>query len=61
VQIGELAKPVALMDHQGFWSGLHTWIDRASSERFVPEPVRGLITRCDGVDALLTWVDGALP
>lgn len=60
VQIGELAKPVALMDHQGFWEGLHTWIDRACRERFVPENVRSLIARCDGVDATLAWVDGAL-
>ncbi|MFO0627611.1 MAG: LOG family protein [Polyangiales bacterium] len=58
VQIGELTKPVALMDHAGFWAGLHTWIDRASSERLRAEPVRGLIARCDGVEALLAWVDG---
>lgn len=61
VQIGDLQKPLALMDHDGFWSGLHAWIDRACAEHFVPVPVRGLIARRDGVDALLAWVDEVIP
>lgn len=60
-QIGELSKPVALLDHDGFWSGLHAWIDRACAERFVPEPVRGLIARRTGVASLFAWVDEVLP
>ena len=59
-QIGVLAKPVALLDHGGFWTGLHAWIDRACAERFVPEHVRGLVARRDDVDALFAWIDEAL-
>jgi uncharacterized protein (TIGR00730 family) len=52
-QLGLHAKPVALVDVDGFWQGLVTQLDHMVDAGFLQPANRLLIERCDGVaDAL---------
>ena len=50
-------KPVVLMDHNGFWSGLETFLDRAVSDGFVRPGNRGIVSRTTSVAEALAILD----
>ena len=50
-------KPVVLMDHNGFWSGLETFLDRAVSDGFVKPGNRGIVSRATSVAEALAILD----
>ncbi len=60
-QIGEHAKPIALLDTDGFWSPLYDWVERAVDRRFVPDNVRDALHRLDSLDALDRWLAALRP
>jgi len=49
-QLGILAKPVVLLDVDGYWAPLLAWADRAVQAGFVRSEHRGLAQRAVTVD-----------
>jgi uncharacterized protein (TIGR00730 family) len=60
-QLGLHAKPVALVDVDGFWTGLVTQLDRMVDAGFLKPANRRLIERCDGIEAALDHLVTAEP
>ena len=60
-QLGLHAKPVALVDVNGFWSGLVTQLDHMVETGFLRPASRRLIERCDDLDAALDHLAAAEP
>ena len=50
-------KPVVLLDHNGFWSGLEAFLDRAVSDGFVKPGNRGIVSRATSVAEALAILD----
>lgn len=57
-QIGLHEKRVVLLDHNGFWTDLRAWVERAVRERFVPDNVAHALEVVDGIGGLDAWLDG---
>ena len=51
-------KPIALVNHGGFYDPLVAWIQRASDARFIPEHVRAAIEVLPDTAAIGHWLDG---
>jgi uncharacterized protein (TIGR00730 family) len=60
-QLGLHAKPVALVDVEGFWTGLVTQLDHMVDAGFLKRANRRLIERCDDVEAALGHLATAEP
>ena len=60
-QLGLHAKPVALVDVEGFWAGLVTQLDHMVEAGFLKATNRRLIERCDDVDGALEHLATAEP
>ena len=58
-QLGLHAKPVALVDVEGFWTGLVTQLDRMVDAGFLRPANRRMIERCDGIDSALEHLAAA--
>jgi uncharacterized protein (TIGR00730 family) len=52
-QLGLHAKPVGVLDVDGFFTGLRALVEHAIAERFVPAAHRGLLVVAPEIDALL--------
>jgi len=52
-QLGLHAKPVGLLDVDGYWEALESWLDHATAERFVRTEHRGIVLRDTAIDPLL--------
>ncbi|HVA38840.1 MAG TPA: TIGR00730 family Rossman fold protein [Candidatus Dormibacteraeota bacterium] len=52
-QIGLHAKPIALLDVEGYFDPLVSLVERAVEEHFVPHPLAALVRRTTDLDALL--------
>jgi len=55
------AKPIGLLDIDGYWSPLLAWLDHAVQERFVAPAHRDLLIRADDLDDLLRAFDRWAP
>jgi uncharacterized protein (TIGR00730 family) len=55
------AKPIGLLDVDGYFGGLETFLDRAVADGFVAERHRRLLLREDDLDALLAAFAGWEP
>ncbi len=53
VQLGQMAKPSGLLDVNGFYDGLVSFLDGLVEARFLREQHRGLLLRGDDPDQLL--------
>jgi uncharacterized protein (TIGR00730 family) len=60
-QLGLHAKPVALVDVEGFWTGLVTQLDHMVDAGFLKPKNRRLIERCDDLEAALAHLATADP
>jgi uncharacterized protein (TIGR00730 family) len=60
-QLGLHAKPVALVDVDGFWAGLVTQLDHMVEAGFLKRANRALIARCDDVEGALAYLAAAEP
>ena len=60
-QLGLHAKPVALVDVNGFWAGLVTQLDHMVDAGFLKPANRQLIARCDDVEGALHHLAAAEP
>lgn len=60
-QLGLHAKPVALVDVDGFWTGLVTQLDHMVDAGFLKAGNRQLIARCDDVEGALDHLAAAEP
>lgn len=60
-QLGLHAKPVALVDVDGFWAGLVTQLDHMVDAGFLRRSNRRLIARCDDVAGALEHLAAAEP
>jgi hypothetical protein len=60
-QLGLHAKPVALVDVEGFWSGLVAQLDHMVEAGFLKPANRRLIERCDGIETALEHLATAEP
>jgi uncharacterized protein (TIGR00730 family) len=60
-QLGLHAKPVALVDVEGFWDGLVAQLDHMVDTGFVRRANRRLIERCETLDAALDHLAAAEP
>ena len=60
-QLGLHAKPVALVDVDGFWTGLVTQLDHMVEAGFLKAANRRLIARCDDVEGALGHLAAAEP
>jgi predicted Rossmann-fold nucleotide-binding protein len=56
-QLGLHAKPIGLLDAQGYWRDLVAWIDGAVASGFVPARHRDLVAVERDLDALLERFD----
>ncbi len=52
-QLGLHAKPVGLLDVDGYWAGLEAWLDHATGERFIRAEHRAIVLRDTAIDPLL--------
>ncbi|HTH05080.1 MAG TPA: TIGR00730 family Rossman fold protein [Ilumatobacteraceae bacterium] len=60
-QLGIVAKPVVLLDIDGFWGPLLTWMDRAVDEGFVRAAHRVLAQRAGSVDEAIALATSPVP
>jgi uncharacterized protein (TIGR00730 family) len=60
-QLGIVAKPVVLLDVDGFWAPLMAWIDRAVDDGFVRPAHRMLAQRATSVDDAIALVTAPVP
>lgn len=60
-QLGIVAKPVALLDVDGFWEPLLTWMDHAVASGFVRPAHRVLAQRARTVDEAIAIATGPVP
>lgn len=58
-QMGILARPVVLLDIDGYWTPLLAWADRAAAEGFVSAGDRRLAQRATSVDEALDLASAA--
>ncbi len=56
-QIGIHTKPIGLLNVDGFWDGLITWLDRAVDDRVLREENRGLLVVGDDPADLLATLE----
>ncbi len=60
-QLGIIAKPVVLLDVEGFWEPLMAWMDKAVGCGFVRPPHRMLAQRALSVDEAIALATGPVP
>ncbi len=60
-QLGIVAKPVVLLDVDGFWEPLLTWMDHAVAQGFVRPAHRMLAQRARSVDEAIALATGPSP
>ncbi|MFZ4719199.1 MAG: TIGR00730 family Rossman fold protein [Ilumatobacteraceae bacterium] len=60
-QLGIVAKPVVLLDVEGFWEPLLAWMDRAVDVGFVRSSHRMLAQRARTVDDVIALATGPVP
>lgn len=60
-QLGIIAKPVVLLDVDGFWEPLLTWMDRAVADGFVRSAHRVLAQRARSVDEAIAIATSPVP
>ena len=54
-------KPIVLVDVDGFWSGLLTWLDGLADTEFVRRPALAQVTVVTSIDAALDLIEAAVP
>lgn len=60
-QLGVHEKPCGLLDVDGYWDGLRSFLDRAVEERFLRPEHRDLLVVADDPDAMLDALEGWRP
>lgn len=60
-QLGIVAKPVVLLDIEGFWEPLLAWMDRAVDAGFVRSSHRMLAQRARSIDDAIALATGPVP
>lgn len=60
-QLGIIAKPVVLVDVDGFWSPMFEWMERAVAAGFVRSSHRLLAQRAHGVDEAIAMATAPVP
>ncbi|MEM9047546.1 MAG: TIGR00730 family Rossman fold protein [Pseudomonadota bacterium] len=59
-QLGLHAKPVFLLDTEGYWQPLLALIEHVIAQGFADESFRGFLTRCDDPTTLMRDLEAAL-
>ena len=60
-QLGLLAKPVVLLDIDGYWTPLYSWVETAVDSGFVHPSHRMLLQRAASVDEAIALAAGPAP
>lgn len=60
-QLGLVAKPVVLLDVDGYWDPLYAWVEHAVGAGFVPPAQRMILQRATTVDAAIALAAGPAP